>query len=117
MGDFNGDGKPDLAVANYSSDNVTIRLGDGAGAFPDATSSTVGAGTNPFSVAVGDFNDDGKPDLAVANYGSDNVMIRLGDGAGAFPDAKSSTVGAGTGLHIRRGGGFQRRRQARSRRG
>ena len=97
MGDFNLDGKPDLAVANGGSDNVTIRLGDGAGAFPDATSATVGAGNIPQSVAVGDFNRDGKPDLAVANYGSNNVTIRLGDGAGAFPDSTSSTVGAGTG--------------------
>ena len=92
VGDFNRDGKPDLAVANFGDNTVTIRLGDGTGAFP--TSSTVGAGTSIASVAVGDFNGDGKPDLAVANFNSNNVTIRLGDGAGAF--ATSATVGAGT---------------------
>ncbi|HZM89852.1 MAG TPA: FG-GAP-like repeat-containing protein [Blastocatellia bacterium] len=95
VGDFNLDGKPDLAVANQLSDNVTIRLGDGMGGFPDATSSTIGAGFDPLSVAIGDFNLDGKPDLAIANSRSANVTIRLGDGMGGFPDATSSTVGAG----------------------
>src|SRR5262244_922158 len=85
VGDFNGDGKLDLAVANSGDNNVTIRLGDGTGAFPDAKSSTVGAGSNPQSVAVGDFNGDGKPDLGVANFNSNDVTIRLGDGTGGFP--------------------------------
>ena len=65
MGDFNGDGKQDLAVANDSSDNVSILLGNGTGNFSAATNFAVGSG--PFSVAVGDFNGDGKQDLAVAN--------------------------------------------------
>jgi hypothetical protein len=92
VGDFNRDGKLDLAVANYSSDNVTIRLGDGAGGFPTATGSTVGAGNGPTAVAVGDFNNDGKQDLAVTNLLSHNMTIRLGNGAGGFPDANASTV-------------------------
>src|SRR5262249_26119387 len=82
VGDFNGDGKPDLAVANYDDNDVTILLGDGAGGFSPAPGSPVGAETNPRSVAVGDFNRDGKPDLAVANEGSDNVTILLGNGLG-----------------------------------
>src|SRR5262245_21904132 len=61
VGDFNGDGKPDLAVANLSSDNVSLLLGDGAGGFSGPTN--FGAGSLPDSVAVGDFNRDGKPDL------------------------------------------------------
>ena len=65
VGDFNGDGKQDLAAANISASNVSILLGNGAGSFSAA--SNFGAGSAPTSVAVGDFNGDGKQDLAVAN--------------------------------------------------
>ena len=65
VGDFNGDGKQDLAVANYDSSTVSILLGDGAGSFSAPTN--FGVGDVPVSVAVGDFNGDGKQDLAVVN--------------------------------------------------
>src|SRR5437762_5743983 len=74
VGDFNGDGRQDLAVANETN-NVSILLGDGAGNFSPAT--PFGVGSLPFSVAVGDFNGDGKQDLAVANHISNNVSILL----------------------------------------
>ena len=77
VGDFNGDGRQDLAVANADSDNASILLGDGAGNFSAATNFS--AGHEPYSVAVGDFNGDGKQDLATANSGSDNVSILLRD--------------------------------------
>ena len=63
IGDFNGDGKQDLAVANYVSNTVSIRLGDGLGGFSGSTEVSVGSG--PISVAIGDFNGDGKQDLAL----------------------------------------------------
>ena len=85
VGDFNGDGKADLAVANYRSSNVSVLLGNGNGTFQAAVN--YGAGTYPHSVAVGDFNGDGKPDLAVANYGSNNVSVLLGNGNGTFQTA------------------------------
>ena len=66
MGDFNGDGKLDLAVANYNSATVSILLGTGTGSFGAKTD--FGTGSIPSSVAVGDFNGDGKLDLAVANH-------------------------------------------------
>ncbi len=92
VGDFNGDGKQDLAVANEFSDNVSILLGDGAGNF--SAPANFGAGDNPFSVAVGDFNGDGKQDLAVANQESNNVSILLGDGDGTF--SAPTNFGAGS---------------------
>ena len=92
-GDFNLDGKPDLAVVNAFSSNATILLGNGSGGFAEAAGSPIGVGINPLSVALGDFNLDGKPDLAVANSGSDNVMILLGNGTGGFT---GSIVGAET---------------------
>ncbi len=84
IGDFNRDGKQDLAVANNSSHylgtTVSIHLGDGLGGFPSGA--TVSVGTNPVPVAIGDFNGDGQQDLAVANNGSGGlgttVSIRLG---------------------------------------
>ena len=81
VGDFNGDTKLDLAVANDGSNSVSILLGDGAGSFGTATNFPVG---KPSSVAVGDFNRDLNLDLAIAKCGADSVSILLGDGAGSF---------------------------------
>src|SRR5262249_38847334 len=57
--------------------------------------SRFGVGTFPVRVAVGDFNRDGVPDLAVANPASDNVSIRLGVGDGTFTPASPPEVGVG----------------------
>src|SRR5215213_3527617 len=82
VGDFNGDGRFDLAVANFTSNNVSILLGTGTGSFGAATNFPTGVG--PRAVAVGDFNGDGRFDLAVANLTSNNVSILLGTGTGSF---------------------------------
>ena len=76
VGDFNGDGKPDLATANsFDLGNASVLLGNGDGSFQAAQD--FGAGLRPLSVAVGDFNGDGRPDLAVANWVSNNVSILI----------------------------------------
>ena len=77
MGDFNGDGKQDLAITNTAANNVSILLGDGTGNFSAPVNFKVG--DYPGFVAVGDFNGDGMQDLAVANGGSDDVSILLRD--------------------------------------
>ena len=92
VGDFNGDGKLDLAVANEGSGNVSILLGNGNGTFQAAVD--YGAGSNPSSVAVGDFRGDGKLDLVVANDGSNNVSILLGNGDGTFQAAVNYGAGS-----------------------
>ena len=74
-GDFNGDGKLDLATANFDSDNVSVLIGDGAGGFAPAVN--FGAGSGPRSVTTGDFNGDGKLDMATANFGDSNVSVLL----------------------------------------
>jgi hypothetical protein len=102
VGDFNGDGKQDLAVANYGTgsdpNTVSILLGDGAGGFSARTNFPVGS--SPASVAVGDFNNDGKQDLAVANTGSNNVSILLGNGDGSFGAPTNFAVGGGSPLSV-----------------
>ncbi|MGI9068895.1 MAG: FG-GAP repeat domain-containing protein [Pyrinomonadaceae bacterium] len=92
IGDFNSDGKRDLAVANFTSNNISILLGNGTGGFGAAA--TFLAATNPSAVAVTDLNSDSKLDLVVTNAGSDNVSVLLGNGAGGFGTPKNFFVGA-----------------------
>jgi hypothetical protein len=92
VGDFNGDGKLDLAVANDWDNNVTILLGNGDGTFTPAPGSPVAVGVEPSALAVGDFNRDGKLDLAVANFEDNSVTILLGQGNGSFTPAPNSPV-------------------------
>ncbi len=100
-GDFNGDGKIDIAVANYGAATVTILLNDGHGKFT-VVPATIPVDLTPISIAVGDFNRDGKLDLAVANSvayctpapvgcTTNAVSIRLGRGDGTFLAAPSIT--------------------------
>src|SRR6266851_4628550 len=98
-GDFNGDGKVDLVVANAGNpgagDNgsVSILLGNGDGTFQLATN--IPAGKNPISIAVGDFNGDSRLDLVVANQGGSTVSLLLGNGDGTFQSHLDYTAGSG----------------------
>jgi len=96
--DFNGDGKLDLAVANGSSNDVSILLGIGDGTFAAAVNYP--AGPHPVAPAVGDFNGDGKPDLAVADNGgfppNGGFSILLGNGDGTFAATVTYFLGGTT---------------------
>ena len=96
VGDFSGDGAPDLVVANHASNNVSVLLGYGDGSFQVAQS--FGVASAPYSAVVGDFNGDGAPDLAVASteeFGRVSIVsVLLGSGDGSFQAAWSFGVGA-----------------------
>ena len=96
-GDFNEDGKLDLAIVNNDGGpggkgTVSILLGDGMGNF--TLCSTPTAGSFPYALVEGDFNGDGKLDLAVPNSGDNTVSILLGDGTGNFTLVSAPAVGA-----------------------
>ncbi len=82
VGDFDGDGHPDLAAANRASADLSVLLGRGDGSFlPQVRFRT---GWEPVAVATGDFNGDGHLDLATANRQSGDVSILMGLGDGGF---------------------------------
>ena len=96
-GEFNGDGEPDLAVANWFSDNLAVLPGSAAGAFGAARTFPTGEGTFPFSVAAGNFNGgpngDQYPDLAVASIFTGKVWVLLGSADGTFGDPTGYDAG------------------------
>src|SRR5271157_5640479 len=65
VGDFNGDGKPDLALADFSGNTVSVLINRGNGTFKPYVA--YASQPAPKAIAVGDFNGDGKLDLAVTN--------------------------------------------------
>jgi uncharacterized protein (TIGR03437 family) len=88
--DFNGDGKLDLAVSNYSQDMVAVYLGDGTGRF--ASGMLASRTPRPLFLLASDFNGDGKPDLAVVSQAPGSVAVLLNDGTAHFSAAPSVSV-------------------------
>src|SRR5882762_1408427 len=94
VGDFNGDGKLDLAVVNFGDWNIYVLLGNGDGTFQVARSVYFASGGGfPWYVVAADFNGDGKLDLAVSNYGDNSLSVLLGNGDGTFQAPVTSPVG------------------------
>ena len=101
--DINGDGKPDLIVANGNDKTVSVLLNTtapGAATPSFATQQTFAAGVSPRSVSLADVNGDGKPDLMVANYGSNSVSMLLnttapGATTPSFATQQTLAMGAG----------------------
>lgn len=89
VADFNGDKVPDIAIVNFSGDEVGVLLGNGDGSFQAMrsyrTSSTTG-GRGPFDLAACDFDGDGNLDIVTANNDSTaTILLGRGDGTFALP--------------------------------
>jgi hypothetical protein len=88
IGDFNGDGKPDLVATHHDQAVLTVLLGDGVGGFREVAGSPFDMGHNVWRIALADVNRDGRLDVIAA--GGDSVRVMLGDGNGNFKPAPRS---------------------------
>jgi hypothetical protein len=94
-GDFNQDGRLDIVVAVYRSANVSVMLRNSANnGFTLAPNGNYGVGAQPRQIAIADFNGDLRPDIAVANDASNNVVVLLNAGGAIFTTEPAITVGA-----------------------
>jgi hypothetical protein len=93
--DFNGDGKLDLAMVSVQTgvNTVSVLLGDGDGTFQPNVDYATAVG--PIAVTLGDFNGDGKVDLAVSDGSSNTVSILLGNGDGTFQEKQDFSTHVG----------------------
>jgi hypothetical protein len=106
VADVNGDGTPDLVVANWCvlgnvcvSGSVSVLLGKGDGTFRTPITYSSG-GSNSDSVAVADVNGDGKPDIMVVNVNSGTVAVLLGNGNGTFQPAVTYSSGGSAPISV-----------------
>src|SRR5581483_9634584 len=83
VGDLNGDGKPDVAVAFSNEARVGVFLGTGTGTFAETD---YPAGSNVDGVAIADLDGDGRPDIASSEGSGGSVIVRYGTGAGTLGD-------------------------------
>jgi hypothetical protein len=106
VSDF-GNGHLDLAVADENSNDVSVLMGNGDGTFQAAIHSpTTGSGTlsanglaagsAPLAITAGDFNRDGRVDLATGNVQSADISVLLGKGNGTFEEPPGSVLGNDT---------------------
>jgi hypothetical protein len=94
-GDFNGDGRPDIATVNGTSSDVSVFLRQVRGGFAQEAGSPIRVGPGPSGAAVGDYNGDGRPDLAVSSFnapGTVSVLLRQAGGGFALENGQAITV-------------------------
>jgi hypothetical protein len=96
IGDFNGDARNDLAIADVRSRTIIVRIGNGDGSF-QAEVPYAARGAGAYILIARDVNLDGQLDLVCANRGSDNVSVLIGRGDGTFRKAILASTGTATG--------------------
>ncbi len=94
-GDFNGDGKQDIATADQYSSQASVLLGNGDGTFQGHKEYATAVGGAPVALATADLNGDGYLDLVVVNYKTNNVSVLLGNGDGTFKTHVEYATGNG----------------------
>jgi type II secretory pathway component GspD/PulD (secretin) len=94
--DFNGDGKPDLAIVNQTTKNVTVLEGNGDGTFTEFPKSPLPVGNLPVAIASGTLAGSTGPALAIANQNDNTVTVYMGNGDGTFAAASQSPLGTGS---------------------
>ena len=92
VADFNGDGKPDLAILNQTSNNVTILEGNGDGTFTEFQKSPLPVGNVAVAIASGGLAGSTGPALAIVNQKDNTVSVYLGNGDGTFLQASQSPL-------------------------
>ena len=109
LADLDGDGRLDIAATNVFASagqhSVSVLRGDGHAGFTAAAGSPIAVGTQPFALALGDLNRDAKPDLAVANTGSNTVSVLLNTSPSArelLAPLRAEVAGAPIGVALKR---------------
>ncbi len=97
IADFNGDGKLDFVSSDGS--DVLVRVGDGTGEFSSTSLSTITVGSGVNVAGGGDFNGDGKQDVALV-LNANTAQILYGNGAGAFSVGSSFSLGGGSSIQV-----------------
>jgi hypothetical protein len=95
VGDFNNEMRLDIVVTNWGVNTVSVLLGYGNGSFANQTTLSTGDDSEPYSLAVSDFNNDTVSDIIVANYASSTVTVFIGDGHGNFTTLEEFSMGNG----------------------
>jgi len=93
LGDFNNDGKLDLAATNVNDNTISVLLGNGDGTFQ--LQAAYASGAFPIALASGDFNRDGNLDLVAGNAGAATISVYFGNGDGTFRPQQTYAVGNG----------------------
>jgi type II secretory pathway component GspD/PulD (secretin) len=94
--DFDGDGNPDLAIVNQTTNNVTILKGNGNGTFTEFPKSPLAVGKLPVAIASGTLSGSTGPALAIVNQTDNTVSVYLGNGDGTFVAASQSPLATST---------------------